>query len=214
MPSPSFEPKSAMRAIQDHKITHILFVPFHLHALTRDDSFVPEKTSSVQYAVLGADIITKELLRKAKRSFPTANVRAGHGMTEGGAVFYWPFHEAAVDAIPDYGGISALGTAASGTALRIYDIDNNCVAKRDEPGEFQILSPTTIKNYLENVDQEAFFEDGTGRWFRTGDVGLINGDGVVFLLGRLNDRIKRAGIRITPAALESSLSQYIGAQVG
>lgn len=213
MPSPSFDPKSVMRAIQDYKITHILFVPFQLHALTRDDSFAAEKTSSVKYALFGADIVTKELLRKAERSFPAAKIAVGHGMTEGGAVFNWPYYEAGVDAVPDYGGICALGTAAPGVALRIYDIDNNRVAKRNEPGEFQILSPTTIKNYLGNEDQDAFFEDGTGRWFKTGDVGLINGDGVIFLLGRLGDRIKRAGIRITPAALETSLSEYIGAQV-
>jgi 4-coumarate--CoA ligase len=213
MPSPNFDPKRVMRAIQDHKITHVLFVPFQLHALTRDDSFAAKKTSAVKYAILGADIITKEHLRKAKRSFPSAKFAAGHGMTEGGAVFYWPYYEAGVDAVPDYSGISALGTAAPGAALRIYDIDNSRVAKRNEPGEFQILSPTTIKNYLGNEDQEAFLEDSIGRWFKTGDVGLMNGDGVIFLLGRLGDRIKRAGIRITPAALETSLSDYIGAQV-
>jgi 4-coumarate--CoA ligase len=96
----------------------------------------------------------------------------------------------------------------------MYDDENNRVVKRGEPGHFHINSPTTINNYLENVDEDAFVEDENGsRWFKTGDVGFIDEDGVVYLLGRLNDRIKRAGIRITPAALETSLSAYIGSQV-
>ena len=214
MPGPGFDPGTAVNAIDQQKITHILFVPAQLHALTKHDSFSPEQTQSVTYAAFGGDMITKELLLKAQRSFPTAKISARHGMTEGGQVFHWPYYEVGVDAVPDFGGISALGTVAPGAAIRFYDEENNRIVKRGETGHFQIYSPTTIKNYLENVDEDAFVEDETGiRWFRTGDTGFINKDGVIFLLGRLNDRIKRAGIRITPAALETSLSAYIGSQV-
>ena len=212
MPGPGFDPKTVMSAIQEHRITHVLLVPFQLHALVKDESFSPEKTSSVKNAKFGGDMVTKEVLKKAQRSFPTASIAAGHGMTEGGAVFAWPYFDKKVEDIPDFGGISAVGTVAPGSALRIYDNENKRVAKFDETGEFQMASPATIKNYLENVDQDAFFQDGPYRWFKTGDVGFINKKGEVFLLGRLTDRIKRGGIRIEPAALQTSLSEFLGAQ--
>ena len=214
MPGPGFDPKSVMNAIQEHHITHIIFVPAQLHALIKHESFSPEKTQSIKYAGFGGDMITKEFLMKTKRSFPTAKTAARHGMTEGGAVFTWPYHEAGVDAVPDFGGISALGKVAPGAAIRMYDDENNRIVKRGETGHFHINSPAIIKHYLDNVDEDAFVKDENGStWFKTGDVGLIDKDGVVFLLGRLNDRIKRAGIRITPAALETSVSAYIRSQV-
>jgi fatty-acyl-CoA synthase len=212
MPGPGFDPKTVMSAIQEHSITHVLLVPFQLHALVKDPSFSPEKTSSVINAKFGGDMVTKELLKKAQRSFPTAKIAAGHGMTEGGAVFSWPYFDVKVEDIPDFGGISTVGKVAPGSALRIYDNDNNRLAKLNEPGEFQMASPATIKNYLEDVDQDAFVQDGPDRWFKTGDVGFINEKGEVFLLGRLNDRIKRGGIRVEPAALQTSLSEFLRAQ--
>lgn len=213
MPGPGFDPSTVMDAIQKHHITHILLVPFQLHALVKHESFTPEKTKSVINAKFGGDMITKEVLKKAQRSFPMAQIAAGHGMTEGGAVFAWPYFGKSVDDIPDFGGISAVGTVAPGSALRIYDNENGRVAKFGETGEFQMASPATIKRYLENVDQEAFVQDGPDRWFKTGDVGFINKKCEVFLLGRLTERIKRAGIRIEPAALQTSLSEFVGAQV-
>ena len=81
MPSPSFDPHSVVRAIQDHGITDVLLVPFHLHALTKDDSFAPEKMVSIKHAMFGGDMITKEILRKGRSSFPNAKISVGHGMT-------------------------------------------------------------------------------------------------------------------------------------
>lgn len=213
MPSTSFNPKSVLEAFREHHITHVVMVPFQLHMLAKDDSFSVEKTASVKRMFLGGDIISKEILQKGQRCFPTATVANAHGMTEGGACIYWPYNDLRIDAIPEYGGIAVMGKVGPGCALRIYDIENDRVARRNESGEFQICGPATIKNYLENENQEAFVQEGAERWFRTGDVGFINEDGALFLLGRMNDRIKRAGIRIEPAALETSIGIFLGTQV-
>ncbi|TKA59713.1 hypothetical protein B0A55_13136 [Friedmanniomyces simplex] len=56
-----------------------------------------------------------------------------------------------------------------------------------------------------------FYDDAAGRWFKTGDSGMINSDGVIYILGRIKDVVMRAGIPITAAALESSIGQFTGA---
>ena len=214
MPGTTFNAKRTLEACEQHKISHLNFVPALLHALTNDESFSTDKVRSVRYTSFGGDIITKDLLLKARSAFPSARIAASHGMTEGGGLFDWVFSNTDIEAVPDYGGISTLGKVAPGSTLRIYDVENNCVVKRGELGEFQICSPSTIKHYLGRVHEDSFYEDEKGRWFKTGDIGMINDDGLVFILGRLNDRIKRSGVPITPAALESCIDKFIGAQVG
>ena len=108
---------------------------------------------------------------------------------------------------------SIKGTAAPGGRLRIYDHERKQIAEKDQAGEMHFCAPSIIKNYLGNRNQDAFYDDDGGTWFKTGDLGLINGNGVAYVLGRIKDTIKRAGIPITPAALESCIDRFTGCQV-
>jgi acyl-CoA synthetase (AMP-forming)/AMP-acid ligase II len=71
-----------------------------------------------------------------------------------------------------------------------------------------------INAYRDNAAAEAFYEDDEGRWFKTGDIGFINDDSLVYVMGRKKDIIKRLGIPIPPILLENVLAQFGGAQVG
>lgn len=213
MPGTTFSAKATLDAFEKHGITNLTLVPALLHALTNDQAFSSEKVRSLKCATFGGDMITKEVLLKAKAAFPHAKIAASHGMTEGGGFFEWPYFDTDVHEIPYYGGISPLGTVAPGAKLRIYNVESNRIAERNELGEFQACAPSTIKHYLNDTNQDAFYEDKSGRWFKTADIGLINEDGIVYLVSRMNDRIKRCGVPITPAALESCIEEFTGFQV-
>ena len=213
IPGPAFSPPSVLEAFEKHGITNLTFLPAQLHALASAPSFTTQKVRTLKQALFGGDMITRSLLKKARATFPSARIAAAHGMTEGGGLFSWPFYESDVESIPYFGDISPLGISAPGSRLRMYDNDKGQAVKRNELGEVQVHSPGTIKHYLDGVNEEYFFEDEAGRWFKIGDLGLINENGVIYILGRLNDRIKRGGIPITPVALESSIDQYTASQV-
>ena len=134
----------------------------------------------------------------------------GHGMTEGGGLFISPYFGREM---PYYGDIAPLGHACPGARLKIVREDGS-VVPRGESGELHIQSGGMISRYLDDANSETFYigESG-GQWFRTGDLGMINEGGDVYILGRLKDVIVRAGVNITPAALESCLSSFTGAQV-
>jgi acyl carrier protein len=59
----------------------------------------------------------------------------------------------------------------------------------------------------ENDDDanRAAFRDG---WFRTGDIGHIDRDGFVYLLGRQADIINRGGMKVAPSEVESALARH------
>ena len=213
MSGASFAPKTSWDAIEQHGISHLLLVPALLHALVSEPSFSSEKVTSVKYAIFGGDLITKDVLAKTKEAMPATEVLVGHGMTEGGGLFKWPFFDISIEDLPNIGGICPIGKVTQGSRLRIYDVDAGHVANRKEPAEFQVCSPSLIKHYLGEVNEDSFYEDEMGRWVKTGDLALIDENGVLFVLGRLSDRMKRSGVPITPAALESCIEKYNGSRV-
>jgi fatty-acyl-CoA synthase len=74
---------------------------------------------------------------------------------------------------------------------------------RDTVGELCIRGPIVAGGYWDNAAAtEATFIDG---WLRTGDVGLVDGDGHVFVLDRLKDMIIRGGENIYSLEVENAL---------
>jgi len=75
-----------------------------------------------------------------------------------------------------------------------------------ERGEVWVRGPTVISGYLDapELNQAAFTEG----WFRTGDIGSLDGDGFLSLHGRLSEVINRGGEKIAPAEVESALLRH------
>ena len=213
MAGASFAIEDTIDAITNHKVTFIVLSPAMVHDLANYFAAHPGKLASVQTVQVGGDAITKGILTKCTALFPKARVCINHGMTEGGGFFMWPFFETPVSQIPYFGEICPIGTVAAGTRLRIWDADRGSLAKRGEPGELHICCESIVRNYLGGAAASSFYEDGQDRWFITGDIAMLNTESLVFILGRSKDVIKRAGVAIMPAALESCIEQYTGAQV-
>ena len=104
-------------------------------------------------------------------------------MTEGGGFFRGPFFETPITHIPFFVEICPIGTVAAGTMLRIWDLDRRCQTRRGDPEELHVSCESVIRHYLGGVSESSFYEDEKGRWFNTGDVGMINDEGLMFILG-------------------------------
>lgn len=76
----------------------------------------------------------------------------------------------------------------------------------DERGEIWVRGPTVISGYLDAPElNRAAFIDG---WFRTGDIGSLDGDGFLSVHGRLSELINRGGEKIAPVEIESALLRH------
>lgn len=75
-----------------------------------------------------------------------------------------------------------------------------------ETGEVVIRGPSVTRGYENNPGANASaFRDG---WFRTGDQGRFDGDGYLFLTGRLKEIVNRGGEKIAPAEVDAVLMQH------
>ena len=91
----------------------------------------------------------------------------------------------------------------------------NEVAIRDEKGillppgqvgEIVVRGPTVTPGYLDDAEtNHAAFVDG---WFRTGDLGVIDAEGFLSILGRIKEFINRGGEKISPYEIENALLRH------
>lgn len=213
MTGQGFSVSAAAEAIRQFGATFIVLTPPMVHEMADELAARPLDVTSVRKIQIGGDAVTKGVVSKCAALFPRGQVCVNHGMTEGGGSFVWPFLHTPVSNIPFFGEVCPVGAVAPGSTIRIWDAERKSVVGREEMGEVHILCVSIIKHYLGGRSEDSFYNDKQGRWFNTGDVGMVDKDGLVYILGRRNDMIKRAGVGIMPAALESSIEAFTGAQV-
>jgi acyl-CoA synthetase (AMP-forming)/AMP-acid ligase II len=75
-----------------------------------------------------------------------------------------------------------------------------------EHGEILLGGPTVTSGYLDAPElNDASFVEG---WFRTGDIGSLDGDGFLTIHGRKTEMINRGGEKISPAEVDEALQRH------
>ncbi|MDV6247047.1 class I adenylate-forming enzyme family protein [Rhodococcus opacus] len=94
---------------------------------------------------------------------------------------------------------NSVGQPFTNVEIRIVSPDGR-IMPTGEVGEVQCLNPSTMDCYLgdDSATQAAF----TGHWFHTGDVGRVDEDGFLYLIGREKDIIVSGGVNIYPGEVE------------
>ena len=76
----------------------------------------------------------------------------------------------------------------------------------DTWGQVVVRGTPVMEGYLGNRDEQADrFADG---WLQTGDEGRLDGEGYLYLRGRLNERINRGGMKLMPAVVDAALLRH------
>jgi amino acid adenylation domain-containing protein len=91
---------------------------------------------------------------------------------------------------------------AAGAEIAIMDGEGRRLVA-GERGEITLRGPTITRGYDNDIAAtKAAFRDG---WLRTGDLGYLDRDGYLFIVGRIKDVIKRGGQQVAPAEVEAAL---------
>jgi acyl-CoA synthetase (AMP-forming)/AMP-acid ligase II len=101
-------------------------------------------------------------------------------------------------------GVRKIGSSgiAYGCEVAIQDEAGKAMAAEAE-GEIVVRGPNVMLGYLKNP--EATAESFRGDWFRTGDLARMDGEGYVFVTGRLKELIIKGGENIAPREVDEAL---------
>lgn len=92
---------------------------------------------------------------------------------------------------------------AVGSEIRVVD-ESGRTCDADLPGEIAIRGPSVIAAYEDNAAPESFLGD----WLLTGDIGRMDADGYLFIVGRAKEVIKRGGLSVYPAEVDDALAAF------
>lgn len=192
---PRFDLEQFLKLVQDYRTPRIWAVPPVAIALAKHplvDQFDLSAVTEVFSAAAPAD----ETLMNAIRDRIGAKGVQAYGMTE-----LSPISHIAPAANAEPG---AVGVAVPNTECRIVDPETMKDCGPNEEGELWIRGPQVMKGYLNKPDatRETIVEDG---WLRTGDLGLIDDDGQLWIRDRLKELIKYKGFQVAPAEVEAAL---------
>jgi len=127
--------------------------------------------------------------------FPKTRICMHYGLTEASRSFFMEFHE-------NKDNLSTIGKpAAENIAVKILDENGNEVPN-GEFGEICISGDTVMKSYLLEEDNRNSFFDC---YFRTGDCGYKDDDGLYYLSGRKKELINVGGNKVSPSLIEEAI---------
>jgi acyl-CoA synthetase (AMP-forming)/AMP-acid ligase II len=169
------------------------------HRLLSHPDFDQNDLSSVQQKFCTSAPFSAELKADAVARFPGTLIEI-YGMTEGGVVCMLFAHKH-----PDK--LHTVGQPVAGHELIVLD-DNDQPLPPGEKGVIAGRSPTMMSGYRNQPEKtrEMEWRDADGNlWLKTGDVGIVDADGFVSIVGRAKDMIISGGFNIYPADLEVEL---------
>jgi acyl-CoA synthetase (AMP-forming)/AMP-acid ligase II len=101
----------------------------------------------------------------------------------------------------------ACGKPLPGFEGKLVDPATGKTCAVGEVGELWIRGPFMMEGYYGKHRSQVFEPDG---WWRSGDMGVFDADGVFYWKGRSGDMIKTAGANVSPREVEAVLSEESG----
>ena len=161
--------------------------------------FATADLSSLAVVTVGSAPIAAATLRRFGAGLPAGEVLCGYGMTEFGAVTAVPMGD---------GGrhLGSVGVPLPGVEVRIADRDRRDAARRrNRGGDDQGNRPGPISIRGRRSARRGHAEDG---WLRSGDLGYVDTDGHLWIVGRKKEIIIRGGHNVVPGEVEAALYEH------
>ena len=191
-----------LQQAEEDRTTITMLVPVQYQRLMAEPRFDEFDLSAMELKYCTSAPFSAELKAEVLRRMPGGLVEI-YSMTEGGVVVILAAHE-----FPDK--LHTVGRPAPGSDLKVLD-DNDQEVPPGTPGNLVGRSATMMSGYKNQPDKtaEGYWTDpATGEtWQRMGDIGRIDADGFVELVGRAKDMIISGGFNIYPSDLEAELDK-------
>lgn len=192
-----FDPKAALEAITNRKVTLFPGVPTMFTALINHPEIANYSLRSLKYCASAGAPLPADIANRFKEITGCPLIE-GWGMTETSPVgTFTPVHGMRK--------VGSCGMPVPRVTVKMLDLeDSSKYVARGERGEICVHGPNVMKGYWNNPDatRDATTFDG---FFRTGDVGYMDPDGYVFLVDRTKDMILCSGFNVYPRNLEEAI---------
>ena len=191
-----FSSREALGLIERERVTFVPTAPASIISMLNEPDLRRADLSSLRVVITGGASCPIETIREFRQRVRGHLIEL-YGMLETG------FHTYTRLADDPEAVTGTVGKPASGLGLRLIDEHGRDVPPGGE-GEIAADGPSVHLGYHKNpaANAELFTADG---WFRTGDLGQLDGAGNLRIVGRLKEMINRGGKKFFPREIEEIL---------
>lgn len=196
---PRFDPVVVLETIQRDHATIFEGVPTMFISLLGHPHLGDYDVSSLRIAISGGASIPGPVIDEFERRFGVL-ILEGYGLTETASTT--TFNRSVSERR-----VYSVGKPIWGTQTQVWDKNGKPLPPgRDNVGEVVTRGMHVMKGYLNSPDATA--GAFTGDWFHTGDLGYLDEDGFLFIVGRIKELIIRGGYNVYPAEIEDVLHAH------
>jgi acyl-CoA synthetase (AMP-forming)/AMP-acid ligase II len=195
-----FDAGEVLETVERERITVLPGPPTAYTSILDHPDRATRDIGSLRVGVTGAADIPVELIRRVKEELPFERILTGYGLTEAGTV-------TGCKPDDDFEHIATtVGVPWPGFEVRVV-ADGGASAATGEPGEVVVRGETVTRGYLDDPEATAAAIDDDG-WLHTGDLGTIDADGYLRIVGRSKDMFIVGGFNAYPAEIENLLLRH------
>jgi acyl-CoA synthetase (AMP-forming)/AMP-acid ligase II len=198
---PKFDAGRWLRAVEELQPTMCFIVPSMAQLIVAHPTFATADLASIQLCAIGSAPLAPATLVAMQERMPEAAVSNSYGMTEAGPAF------CAMPKGESLRRIGSVGQPMPPLEVRFVDDDGEEL-ERGEVGEVAIRLEGRQREYYRDPEATAgTWKDG---WLHTGDLGRMDEDGYLYIVGRKKDVIIRGGNNIHAMDVEAVLHDHPG----
>jgi acyl-CoA synthetase (AMP-forming)/AMP-acid ligase II len=201
---PKFDAAEWLRIVARERPTMAFLVPAMAELLVAHPDFATADLDSLQAVSIGSAPLAPKTLLALQERLPNATVSNSYGMTEAGPAYIVMPKEEVTNRI------GSVGKPIPPMEIKIVDEDDKECGVR-EVGELLTRLRGFQREYYKDADATANTWTSEG-WLRSGDLGYLDEDGFLYLVGRKKDMIVRGGHNVYPTDIEAVILEHPAVQ--
>jgi fatty-acyl-CoA synthase len=197
----AYDPKKGTDLVVKYKAPLLSGVPTMWAMRFNLPNFIDYDFSAVRFCTISGAMVSREIMEKMKAISPYCSNMLG--LTEMSGLVTYSDIGASIENLNQ-----TVGKCAPEFEMKLVDNDRKEVPP-GTPGEIAYRGPSRFKEYFNMPEATAAAIDSEG-WFYSGDVGFIDENGDLHLVGRSKEMYITGGFNVYPAEIEEQVSRYPG----
>jgi fatty-acyl-CoA synthase len=204
-PSDAFDAKTTLDVVEQEGCTALHGVPTMFISQLELSSFNKYDLRSLRTGVMAGSTCPEQVMRKVQTQMNMHQVLIAYGQTECSPINNITETDSSIDRQ-----VTTVGRALAHTEVKIIDELGN-IQKIGLPGEVCSKGAGIMRCYWNDEEKTKATIDSDG-WLHSGDLGVMDSEGFVSIVGRIKDMIIRGGENVYPREIEEVLYTYPGVQ--
>ncbi|MFR9767310.1 AMP-binding protein [Nocardia sp. SC052] len=199
IPSPSFDPRAALAAVEAERCTSLYGVPTMFIDMLAALNSAAADLSTLRTGIMAGSPCPVEVMKRVIDRMGMREVCICYGMTETSPVSTQTRRDDGIERRT-----ATVGRVGPHLEVKIVDPATGLTVPRGEPGELCTRGYSVMLGYWDEPDKTAEAIDAA-RWMHTGDIGVMDDEGYVAVTGRIKDMVIRGGENVYPREIEEFL---------